>query len=57
MCFFQSFNLRHAKTEKHDRLHSVVSNINVAAILEKANAIRQVKKSQEESSSLYKNES
>jgi hypothetical protein len=40
--FFQSFNLRHTEKEKKEPVVRPVTNINVAAILEKANAIRQV---------------
>lgn len=42
-CVLQSFNLRRADSmEKKEAVHRPVANINVAAILEKANAIRQV---------------
>jgi len=41
--FFLSFNLRHTEKEKKEPVVRPVTNINVAAILEKANAIRQVR--------------
>jgi hypothetical protein len=37
----KSFNLRHTEKEKKEPVVRPVTNINVAAILEKANAIRQ----------------